>query len=83
MEFDEFLAYAGSKKWHMTKFDTEKGIYRYLHAMRQSGRKLELSDIFVSISAGYFYDFRQSNGGGVSVIYDSNNKRAYVTASPR
>ena len=83
MDFDEFLAYAGSKNWHMTKFGTQKGSYRDLHALKQSGRKVEPSDAFVFISAGHSYDLRQSNGGGVSVIYDSNNKRAYVTSTPR
>jgi hypothetical protein len=41
------------------------------------------SAISKTIERGYFYDRRQSNGGGVTVGYDVDTARAYVQTSPR
>jgi|GEM_PF-3730838 len=37
---------------------------------------------FRSVSQGYYYEIIWSNGGGITVIYDSENGRCYIHSSP-
>jgi hypothetical protein len=43
----------------------------------------EIDPATATISDGYFYEKRQSNGGGVCVAYNSKAKRAYFQSNPR
>ena len=37
---------------------------------------------FRSVSQGYYYEIRGSNGGGIKVLYDSENGRCYIHSNP-
>lgn len=37
----------------------------------------------VTIKSGYIYQYRQSNGGGLLVMYDLNSQRLYTHSNPR
>ena len=77
-----FLDYAKSKDWPVAKINKKEGIARYLLFFESLGKKVD-SDVYATIQDGYSYNFRQKNGGGVSVCYDLKNQRAYVAISPR
>ena len=38
---------------------------------------------FRSVSQGYYYERRYDNGGGIFVLYDSENGRCYTYSNPR
>jgi hypothetical protein len=83
MGLEEFKAYASSKDWPLSKIETERRVPRYLLGLESLGRPVTPSDVYAKIMSGYFYEFRQSNGGGVSAVFDTESNRAYITMNPR
>ena len=37
---------------------------------------------FHSVSQGYYFEHRRSNGGGIIVLYDTENGRCYINTNP-
>jgi hypothetical protein len=92
-EFDiseaDFLAWSF---WKMQPITKPVSVIRYSYTnhppyLSQTPTSEELeqwySQCHATVSNGWWYERRQSNGGGVSVAYDRKKGRAFVQTSPR
>ena len=94
---DEFLRWTEDQGWKAEKVQSPVDILRYstmtakFPGDHSSNLESERSAEFEqwerltrkTITDGYYYDYRQRNGGGVTVGYDLTSGRAYCQTSPR
>ena len=78
----DFMALAKERGWTMIALPTERTVARYSSFLSHSDTDHQSASA-IRVSNGWLHENRRSNGGGISVVYDSSASRAYVSQSSR
>lgn len=77
----EFRKYAESQEWYLSEFDSSEF---------DRSREVKTASYFagkqkseITVKNGLFFERHKENGGGITVIYDRDNKRAHVFSCKR
>ena len=77
-----FEALASSRGWNVAPFSREKSIPRYTDVLPK-GHSAKQLPYYMKASSGLFFEKRQSNNGGISVLFDDSQSMAYISWSHR
>lgn len=77
-----FEALAGTRGWIVIPLSEEKSVPRYTYALPE-GHSAKLPPYHVKVSDGLFFEKRQPNNGGISVLFDESQSTAYIFWSHR
>lgn len=77
-----FEALARSRGWNVETLTQEKSMPRYTEVLPE-GHPAKLPPYRVKASSGLFFEHRQPNNGGISVLYDDHTSMAYIFWSHR
>jgi hypothetical protein len=75
---NDFLALAEKEGWKIEQIEKLFEISRYT-----SGENPEGAETEAIITSGYFYEQRETDGGGISVAFDADKQRAYFQSNLR
>lgn len=76
----DFFALAKEKDWHLSRIDASQHPMRFSDFIPE-GHPDRTEPFKVEVKIGFIFEDRMRNGGGITVIYDSGNERAYVYQS--
>ena len=79
----DFKELARLSNWDYQKFDQPKTFEYTAAELIKSHLDKGYDPKPVTIKSGYIYQYRQSNGGGLLVMYDLNSQRLYTRSNPR
>jgi hypothetical protein len=79
---DDFAALARERGWRVAPFAEHRGVNRYTFFLPETDSRRQ-EPLSVELKSGLIYESHQSNGGGITVLYDTNASRAYVSQSAR
>jgi len=78
----DFDALAKERDWHMVPQGGLCSILRYTFFLPETDARRQ-KPLIADVKKGLFFENRHSNGGGITVLYDTNALRAYVFQSSR
>lgn len=78
----DFETLARERSWQIAPLTEPRHTMRYSFFLPESDARRQTPQ-FAEVERGLFYEKRRPNGGGVTVIYDTNTLRAYVFQSSR
>jgi hypothetical protein len=78
----DFKALARERGWQITPFDAHRSTMRYTFFLPETDARRE-KPLFAEVERGILFESRRPNGGGITVLYDTNALRAYVFQSSR
>jgi len=79
---DDFAALAKERGWQFAPLTEHRSIMRYSFFLPETDSR-RLKPLSVDLDGGLVYESRRPNGGGITVLYDTNTSRAYVSQSSR
>lgn len=82
IDLTNFEALAKERSWQLAPLDEPRSIMRYTFFLPET-HPHRLKPIFAEVERGLFFESRRPNGGGITVLYDTNVFRAYVSQSSR
>lgn len=80
---NDFKKLARFCDWDYQKFDKPQEFEYSATELIRSHRSQDKQPRPVTIQSGFIYQYRQSNGGGLLVMYDLNSQRLYTHSNPR
>ena len=80
---NDFKKLARLCDWDYQKFDKPQEFEYSATELIRSHRNQDKHPRPVTIQSGCIYQYRQSNGGGLLVMYDLNSQRLYTHSNPR
>ena len=80
---NDFKKLARLCDWDYQKFDKPQEFEYSATELIRSHRSQDKQPSPVTIQSGCIYQYRQSNGGGLLVMYDLNSHRLYTHSNPR
>ena len=80
---NDFKKLARLCDWDYQKFDQPQEFEYSATELIRSHRSQDKHPRPVTIQSGCIYQYRQSNGGGLLVMYDLNSQRLYTHSNPR
>ena len=80
---NDFKKLARLCDWDYQKFDKPQEFEYSATELIRSHRSQDKQPRPVTIQSGCIYQYRQSNGGGLLVMYDLNSQRLYTHSNPR
>jgi hypothetical protein len=78
----DFEALARERGWQVTALPGRRNIMRYTFFLPETDVRHQ-RPFDADVNGGLFFERRQANGGGTTVLYDTNALRAYVSESSR
>jgi hypothetical protein len=78
----DFAALARERGWPLAPLVEHRTILRYTFFLPETDSRRQ-KPFFIELDGGMFYESRRPNGGGITVLYDTNASRAYVFQSSR
>jgi hypothetical protein len=73
---------AKERGWQLDLLTKPRDIMRYTFFLPETDRQRR--ELFsVEVDNGLIYQRRRPNGGGITVVYDSNTSKAYVNQNSR
>ncbi len=78
----DFMTLAKERGWTPTALPNEQTVARYSSFLPPNDRD-HPSASSTRVRNGWIHQDRRSNGGGITVVYDSSANRAYVSQSSR
>jgi hypothetical protein len=79
---DDFATLARERGWQVGPLTEHRNVMRYTFFLPETDSRRQ-KPFSVEFDSGLFYESRRPNGGGITVLYDTNASRAYVSQSSR
>lgn len=79
---EDFAAVAKERGWQVAPLTEHRSIMRYTFFIPETDAHRQ-KPLSVELDGGMIYESRRPNGGGITVLYDTNASRAYVSQSSR
>ena len=79
---DDFAVLARERGWQLAPLTEHHSIMRYTFFLPETDARHQ-KPLSVELDSGMIYESRRPNGGGITVLYDTNASRAYVSQSSR
>jgi hypothetical protein len=79
---EDFAALAKERGWQVAPLAEHRSIMRYTFFLPETDARRQ-RPLSMELDSGMIYESRRPNGGGITVLYDTNRSRAYVSQSSR